>query len=185
MNETELECPKCGEPLEENDHVFACAKDEEECGFKIFKNNKLLGETIDVFMFQQLNSEDGYEFSRGVMRIDVDAEPFYTKVDWKQSSNNFEVKKEFHLHEFTSKAGVEMAIWKDEIQDESEDRGRKSIFKKFIGHDITEEEAKELFAGETIEFTDLVSKAGKEFKAPGSLQYDEERSQWGINLQFN
>lgn len=185
MKETELECPKCGAPLEEDDKVFACSKDDSECAFKIWKENNLLGETIDDFIFKQLNSEDGYDFPRGIMRIDVNNEDFYTNVEWKPGTNSFKVNKEFHLHEFTAKSGADYKIWKDEIEDDSEDRARKSLFSNFSGHEITEEEAKQLFAGETLEFTDLVSRAGKEYKANGTLQFDEERTQWGIKLEFN
>ena len=63
---------------------------------------------IDL-IFQKLNSEEGYSFERGIMRIDADAAPFFTFVKWNNnggSNSNFPVKLDFHLLEITTKDGA-------------------------------------------------------------------------------
>ncbi len=191
MEETEFECPKCGGKLMDNNYLYACEHeggDDGKCDFKLWKKQKLLGEEIDDLIFQQLNSEEGYTFDRGIMRIDINNTPFFTSVEWSNSSNSgssFDVKLEFHLLEITTKDGRELQLWKDAINNPEDNANRKTIFKNFLGHDITEEEAIQLFAGETLSFTDLTSKAGKEFSANGKLEFNDERKNWGINLIFN
>lgn len=191
MEQTDFECPKCGSALMENDLLFVCenekAEGDDQCEFKIWKKSKLLNEDIDDLIFRQMNSAEGYTFDRGVIRIDANQPPFFTSVEWTNSGGNtkFPVKLEFHLLEITTRDGREMAIWKDGITNEDEDRTRKSVFKNFLGHDITEEEAKKLFNDEVVSFAELTSKAGKTFSANGKLEFNEERQNWGINLIFD
>lgn len=189
MEETGFECPKCGANLMENKYLFFCEKEkneEDKCDFKIWKNSKLLNDEIDTLIFSQMNSAEGYEFDRGILRIDP-TQPYFTKVEWKDNGGGYskgDVKLEFHLHEFTGKNGDTYKVWKEEIEDASQDRERKTVFQTFCQYDITEEEAKKLFNNETVHFENLTSKAGKPFKANGTLEYNSEKQNWNIKLVF-
>ncbi len=67
--------------------------------------------------------------------------------------------------------GCKFALWKNSL-----DR---------LGHeDITPDQATRLLNGETIAFTGLKSKAGKEFDAQGKLVKNETYG-WQIGLTFN
>ena len=175
----------------ENNFLYVCENEKDEankCEFKIWKNNKLLGEEVDDLIFPQMNSEEGYKFERGIMRIDVNNPPFFTSVEWNNDGGGYvnkNVKLEFHLHEFTGKNGTKYAIWKEEITEASKDKDRKTVFQQFCGHDITEDEATALFNGETVSFEELKSKAGNAFSGNGTLEYDSDKQQWNIALVFN
>lgn len=191
MEQTDFDCPSCGQPLMENDLLFVCSKEKAEdntkCEFKIWKKSKLLNEEIDDLIFSQMNSAEGYAFDRGIIRIAANNPPFFTSVEWNNSggNTNFPVNKDFHLLEITTKDNKQFSIWKQEIENEEDDRLRKSVFKNFLGHDITEEEAKKLFNDEIVSFAELTSRAGKTFSANGKLEFNEEKQNWGINLIFD
>ena len=191
MEQTDFECPKCGGTLMENDLLFVCEKEkadgEDKCEFKIWKKNKLLNEEIDDLIFNQMNSAEGYKFERGIIRIDPKNPPFFTSVEWNNSGSNtnYPVNLDFHLLEITTKDNKQFSIWKDKIEDESQDRLRKSIFKNFLGHEITEEEAKRLFNDEEVAFDNLTSKSGKTFSANGKLEFNEAKQNWSITMSWN
>lgn len=99
--------------------------------------------------------------------------------------NKFKPDPEFHLLKFITKDGKKLELWKDRAEDEENLENRKTIWKEFMGHSITEEEAKELFLGNAVRFEKLTSKAGNTFCADGKLAFDEEKKMWRIDLEFN
>lgn len=80
----------------------------------------------------------------------------------------YEGKKSYYCSGY--KEGCKFQIWKNSL-----DR---------LGHeDISPDQARQLLNGDTIAFTGLKSKAGKEFDAGGKLDKDETYG-WHIGLIF-
>lgn len=80
----------------------------------------------------------------------------------------YEGKKSFYCSGYKEKC--QFLFWKNSLER--------------LGHeDITPDQARQLLNGETIAFTGLKSKAGKEFDAQGKLDKDETYG-WQIGLLF-
>lgn len=99
--------------------------------------------------------------------------------------NKFKTDNEFHLLKFIAKDGRKLAIYKAKVEEGEETEIRKTVWRKFLGHNITEEEAKELFSGNTVKFSELTSRKGNRFSADGKLEFDDDRNRWFIKLSFD
>lgn len=163
--ETVFECMKCNNKLLKTDKAYRCSaagtfKDGKwsGCDFQILINQqRMLGKDLDDNDIKKLlNNESIVGTNGNKLNIDINKPPFYTNIEFAQRNNSNSANNDTLVDIGKGYKQNNVVVWKESY-----------------GRSFSIEEAKKLFAGETLEFSNFVSKEGKKYKAKIKINNDK------------
>lgn len=162
--ETSIQCPKCGKPLIKSEKTYNCSggkydaktKKRSGCDFVIFRENKVIGKTLNDDDVAKLIAGEWIKGDNGnAIELDLNNK-FFTKAIWANNGTNNSNDSTDELIE-TPKAYK---------------KNGKLVWKEFRGKKLTKTQAEKLLDGKKIKIK-LKSKAGNDYEVFAWLMDDK------------